>query len=391
MRRRKVVRRAGHVHPQRGEILLAPDAPADQVPPWFLPGCLDWGDPGPRAGSVAAVRGVSAALVAALIVAGCQGGDDKRAATTATTSTVSSSSSDTFGRIPSVVKKVQPSVASILTPEGQGSGVVYRSDGFVVTNRHVVGNSASVVVVVADGKRLQAKVRAKTELYDIAVLKVDRDDLPAAGFARELPVVGALAVAIGNPLGFENTVTAGIISGLHREIPGGGTTPALVDLIQTDAPISPGNSGGALVDRNGQVVGINVAYIPPQGGAVSLGFAIPWATAVRVADELIAKGKVEFAYLGIRPVQVTPELNQAYGIGSDTGVLVAEVVPRSPAARAGLRSGDVVVRLDDRQIEVVEDIFAELRQLKPGETAKLELKRNGQAKTVEVTLGALAR
>jgi S1-C subfamily serine protease len=240
-------------------------------------------------------------------------------------------------------------------------------------------------------KRLQAKVRAKTELYDIAVLKVDRDDLPAAGFARELPVVGALAVAIGNPLGFENTVTAGIISGLHREIPGGGTTPALVDLIQTDAPISPGNSGGALVDRNGQVVGINVAYIPPQGGAVSLGFAIPSATAVRVADELIAKGKVEFAYLGIRPVQVTPELNQAYGIGSDTGVLVAEVVPRSPAARAGLRSGDVVVRLDDRQIEVVEDIFAELRQLKPGETAKLELKRNGQAKTVEVTLGALAR
>jgi S1-C subfamily serine protease len=119
------------------------------------------------------------------------------------------------------------------------------------------------------------------------------------------------------------------------------------------------------VDRGGQVVGINVAYIPPQGGAVSLGFAIPASTAVRVADQLIAKGRVEFAYLEIQPVQVTPELNQAYEIGSDTGVLVAEVVADSPAARSGLRSGDVIVRLDDAEISVVEDLFAELREHKP--------------------------
>ena len=167
-------------------------------------------------------------------------------------------------------------------------------------------------------------------------------------------------------LGSTFLTTAGIISGLHREIPGGGSTPALVDLIQTDAAISPGNSGGALLDEAGNVVGINVAYIPPGAGAVSLGFAIPAPVAARVADQLISTGEVSFAYLGIRPVQVTPALNQAYGIGSDTGALVAEVVPGSPAARAGIKSGGVIVRIDDREIAVVEDIFAELREASEG-------------------------
>jgi serine protease DegQ len=335
------------------------------------------------------VRRCAALLLVPLLVAGCQDDGDSGSAepATATTATSSTVGSDTFGLIPSIVKKVQPSVVSIVTPSGQGSGVVYRQDGLVITNAHVAGDSARVAVVLADGKRLPARVRAKTELYDVAVLDLDREGLPAATFERDLPLVGALAIAIGNPLGFENTVTAGIISGLHREIPAGGTTPALVDLIQTDAPISPGNSGGALVDRAGVVVGINVAYIPPQGGAVSLGFAIPASTAVRVADQLIAKGRVEFAYLGIQPVQVTPELNQAYEIGSDTGVLVAEVVPDSPAARSGMRSGDVIVRLDDAEISVVEDLFAELREHKPGETVTLELKRDGETRTVEATLG----
>ena len=313
-----------------------------------------------------------------------------RTVTTSTTVIAPSGGSDAFGRIPVIVKRTEPSVVSVVTPAGQGSGVIYRSDGFIITNAHVAGDASRVTVVLADGQRLDAKVRAKTELYDIAVLEVDKKGLPAASFARALPVVGTLAVAIGNPLGFENSVTAGIISGLHREIPAGGATPALVDLIQTDAAISPGNSGGALVGGNGQVVGINVAYIPPQGGAVSLGFAIPAPTVVLAADQLISKGEVEFAYLGIRPVQVTPEMNQAYGIGSDTGVLVDEVISGSPAAKAGVKSGDVIVRLDDRKIVVVEDIFAELRQHKPGETVTLEVKRNGETNTVEVKLGNLA-
>jgi serine protease DegQ len=324
-----------------------------------------------------------AAVVAVLVLAGCQGSGEQQAAPVSATS-------NAFSLIPAVVKNVEPSVVTVITPTAQGSGVVYRSNGYVITNNHVTGRFGQVVVVFADGKRVQAKVRARTPLYDIAVLQLDRHDLPAARFAKRLPEVGALAVAMGNPLGFENSVTAGIISGLHREIPGGGSTPALVDLIQTDAAISPGNSGGALLDADGNVVGINVAFIPPGAGAVSLGFAIPAPVAARVADQLISTGEVSFAYLGIRPVQVTPALNQAYGIGSDTGALVAEVVPGSPAARAGIKSGDVIVQIDDRQIAVVEDIFAELRALHPGETAKIGVKRDGKTQTFDVKLGDLA-
>jgi serine protease DegQ len=341
---------------------------------------------------------VSALLITTLLLAGCQGGDDRSsptATTTVTQTTASppppppSSGSDAFDQIPEIVDRVQPSVVTIVTGSGQGSGVIYRDDGFVVTNQHVVGDASNVLLVLANGQRLRGRVRAGTELYDLAVVKVDRDGLPNAMFARSLPDVGSLAIAIGNPLGFENSVTAGIISGLHRDIPAGGTTPALVDLVQTDAAISPGNSGGALVDGEGRVVGINVAYLPPQAGAVSLGFAIPAPTAVEVADQLIAKGTVEFAYLGIRPVQVTPDLNSGFELGTDAGVLVEAVVQDGPAAKAGVQPGDVIVRLDDRPIETVEDLFAELRDHKPGEQVALTVKRGGDEQTIEVTLGEL--
>jgi serine protease DegQ len=241
--------------------------------------------------------------------------------------------------------------------------------------------------VLASGERLDARVRAGTDRYDLAVLDLDREGLPAASFARALPDVGTLAIAMGNPLGFESSVTAGIISGLHRDIPAGGTTPALVDLIQTDAAISPGNSGGALVDARGRVVGINVAYLPPQAGAVSLGFAIPAPIAVEVADQLIATGQIDFAYLGISPAQVTPELNDAFDLGANTGVLVDEVVEGGPADQAGVARGDVIVRLDDSPIETIEDLFAELRDHKPGEKVTVTVLRDGNERTIEVTLG----
>jgi serine protease DegQ len=343
------------------------------------------------------VRIASALLLATLLLAGCQSDDGSSGSETGTTTTLQASpavlpsarGSSSFDRIPIIVDRVQPSVVSVVTDAGQGSGVIYREDGFVITNQHVVGDASEVRVVLANGERLPARVRAGTERFDIAVVTLDRDGLPAATFAPALPEVGTLAIAMGNPLGFENSVTAGIISGLHRDIPAGGTTPALIDLIQTDAAISPGNSGGALVDGRGRVIGINVAYLPPQAGAVSLGFAIPAPTAVQVADQLIATGEVEFAYLGIRPAPVTPEMNEAFDLGSDTGVLVDEVVEGSPADRAGVAARDVIVRLDDRPIETVEDLFAELREHKPGQEVTLNVLRGGEERTLEATLGDL--
>ena len=345
------------------------------------------------------MRRVFAFLLAGLLFAGCQGGDDRSSreattvtettAETTTTTTPPASGSSAFDRIPDIVDRVQPSVVSIVTQSGQGSGVIYRADGFVITNRHVVGDATDVQVVLASGERLPGRVRAGTELYDVAVVKVDREGLPNAEFVGSLPEVGSLAIAIGNPLGLENSVTAGIISGVHRDIPAGGTTPALVDLIQTDAAISPGNSGGALVDSEGRVVGINVAYLPPQAGAVSLGFAIPAPTATEVADQLIARGQIDFAYLGIQPVQVTPDLNAGFDLGTDTGVLVEATVEGGPAQQAGIQRGDVIVRLDDRPIETMEDLFAELREHKPGEAVDVGVIRGGDERTIDVTLGEL--
>jgi S1-C subfamily serine protease len=200
--------------------------------------------------------------------------------------------------------------------------------------------------------------------------------------------MGELAVAMGSPLGFQNTVTAGIISGLHREIPGSAqeNIRSLVDLIQTDAAISPGNSGGALVNGRGQVVGINVAYIPPEQGAVAIGFAIPAATAVDVVGQLLKNGRATHSYLGVQPDQVTSEIASQLGLDQARGVLVREVVQGGPAARAGLRPGDVIVRMDDAAVDTVEDLFSELRQRKPSSQARITVIRDGREQQVTVTL-----
>ncbi|MDQ4030021.1 MAG: PDZ domain-containing protein, partial [Actinomycetota bacterium] len=187
-------------------------------------------------------------------------------------------------------------------------------------------------------------------------------------------------------LGFENTVTAGIVSGVNRAIPSGGQTPALVDLIQTDAPISPGNSGGALVGADGTVMGINVAFIPPESRAVSLGFAIPAPTVTAVIDQLIETGEARHAFIGISPVQVTPELEAAFDLGVGSGVLVREVVGE-PAQRAGIRAGDVIVSFGGQEIETVEDLFAELRDVRPGDDVDLTIVRDGEERELSVELG----
>jgi serine protease DegQ len=315
-----------------------------------------------------------AALVGLVVLAAACGSDDGAAGdderTTTTTSPPSpdrstpESPEDTqpvedLDLVPRLVRELQPSVVAVLTAEGEGSGVVYAADGTVVTNNHVVEGADDVRVAFVDGSRVDAEVQATDPRSDLAVLRVDRDDLPAARFADRLPAVGELAVAMGNPLGFENSVTAGIISGLHRAIPGSAAdNPALVDLVQTDAAISPGNSGGALLDADGEVVGINVAYIPPQDtGAVSIGFAIPSTTVVDVVDQLLDTGGVRYPFLGVTPQAVTPQIAERLELGTDEGVIVQSLVRGGPADDAGMEAGDVIVGLAGQEVavEVVRD------------------------------------
>jgi len=353
----------------------------------------------------AALAGAVLAAVLALTACSDDGPDDA-AVQDASTTAVAVATSDTatpssspptssraaepasvFDVIPRLVEQVQPSVVTVRTTGGEGSGVIYREDGIVVTNHHVVAGASSAEVVFADGGRATAQVLATDPLTDLAVLDTGRDDLPAARFATELPRVGALAVAMGNPLGFENSVTAGIVSGLHRDIPGStAESLALVDLIQTDAAISPGNSGGALVGETGEVLGINVAYIPPTAGSVSIGFAIPAATVTDTVEELLATGQARHAFVGIRPVSLTPALARRFGLAVDEGVLVAEVVPDGPADVAGMRPGDVIVEMAGSPLASAEAFIAVLRGIEPGETVPMEVVRGGERLELSVTV-----
>jgi serine protease DegQ len=242
------------------------------------------------------------------------------------------------GGIPELVENLAPSVVTIFTEGGLGSGVVYSADGLILTNEHVVKGSTTVEVGFADGQRVKGTLKASDAVTDLALVQADRKGLPKPTYQSTLPRVGEGAVVLGSPLGFENTATAGIISGLHRSIPGSASNSlSLVDLIQTDAPISPGNSGGAVINMRGEIIGISEAYIPPSAGAVSLGFAIPAATAVQVAEELLADGTAEHAYLGLTPGELTPQIADQLGIQASTGVVVLSVDEDGPAGRAGIR------------------------------------------------------
>jgi S1-C subfamily serine protease len=275
--------------------------------------------------------------------------------------------------------------------EGIGSGVIYRSDGYIVTNNHVVEGSRQVDVAFADGSTEQGQVVGTDPDTDIAVVKVDRTGLPAASFSGTDPIVGQTAVAVGSPSGFESTVTSGIVSGTGREVPaeitGGQQESSLVDLIQTDAAISPGNSGGALADRDGRVIGINVAYLPPQQtGAENIGFAIPSRTATTVADQIIDDGKAVHPYLGVYLSDLTSETARRFGSSVNTGALVEKVESGGPADQAGLRRGDVVTAAGRDQIQSSGDLISALRNYQPGDTLQLSVMRDGQKETLQVKL-----
>ena len=289
--------------------------------------------------------------------------------------------------IPALVRQTEPSVVAVVHDLGEGSGIIYDASGLIVTNLHVVRDATNIDVQLATGERLPAELTATDATTDVALLQIERDNLPAATFAEELPEVGELAIAIGNPVGLENTVTAGIISGLGRSVPSGPVTPQpLVDLIQTDAPISPGNSGGALVNAEGEVVGMNIAYLPPQQtGAVAIGFAIPAATVSDVVEQLRATGTVERAFVGIQTSNITQQIAERFDLDVEQGVLVLQVVPDSPASD-GLLAGDVLTSLNGDPLREVADLYTALRGLSAGDVATFGLIRDGEELQVDVTL-----
>lgn len=330
-------------------------------------------------------RTLLALLSVALLGGGCTGTESSEGG-----NAPAAEVTGTLADVPHIAAQLQPSVVTILTAGGSGSGVVYREDGLIVTNEHVVRDSAAVEVAFADGQRVAGTVLATDAVTDLALVEADRTGLPAAEFQRELPTIGDLAVVIGSPLGFQNTVTVGIISGLHRDIPGSATlSQALVDLIQTDAAISPGNSGGAVVDGNGQVIGISEAYIPPQAGAVSLGFAIPSATVIDVIEELEADGQAEHAFMGLEPAPITPAIAEQLGLPSTAGVIVRAAVAGGPAAIAGIQPGDVITAIEDEATASPEDLLAALRDRDPGDTVTVTLRGDDQQeRDVDVTLTA---
>ena len=309
---------------------------------------------------------------------------------TAGSSSRTASTADAQGvdmTIPEIVEAVEPSVVTIFTEGGLGSGVIYTEDGLILTNEHVIRGNEDVEVAFADGQRVSGAVEAADVVSDLALVRADRTGLPAATFQSGLPRIGELAVVLGSPLGFENTATSGIISGLHREIPGSASSSqSLVDLIQTDAAISPGNSGGAVVNGRGEIIGISEAYIPPAQGAVALGFAIPAPTAVEVAEELREDGTAEHAFMGLAPGAITPVIAEQLDLQDTSGVVVLSVSEGGPAADAGIRPGDIITSIEDEELSAPEDLLAALRQRDPGQRIAVDLRRGTETRTVDVDL-----
>jgi serine protease Do len=267
-----------------------------------------------------------------------------------------------------------------------GSGFIIRQDGYVVTNNHVVDEATEVTVKLSDGREFPAKIIGRDKKTDLALLKIDAAGLPVLAFGdSEKLQVGEPVMAIGNPFGLEGTVTTGIVSAKGRVI---GEGP-YDDFIQTDASINPGNSGGPLVNAGGQVVGINTAIFSQSGGSVGIGFAIPINLAKSILPQLEAKGHVTRGWLGVGIQSVTPELAKAFRLPKDEGALVAQVLPDSPAARVGLRAGDVIVEYDGHAIAKIGDLPRLVAGTPIGQTATLKVLREGKPLTVTAQIAEL--
>lgn len=285
---------------------------------------------------------------------------------------------------------------TVVVPSGSGSGVIISKTGYIMTNNHVVQETTSVKVHLADGRTMDAKVIGTDPRSDLAVLKVSANDLVPI----ELGSSGALAVgdwvmAVGNPLGYDNTVSVGVVSSLGRSLPTEGQG-ALVDAIQTDAAINPGNSGGALCNAEGQLVGINTAIASPSGGSVGIGFAIPVDRARKIVDDIVKYGRTKRGILGIETdprsgllkiARARQELSQLTGaVPPDEGILIRNVGENSPATKAGMHRYDVLLSIDGKKTTDPIDFIKAMIDKKPGDKVSVKFWSKGETRTAQITL-----
>jgi serine protease Do len=273
---------------------------------------------------------------------------------------------------------------------GIGSGVIISPDGYIVTNNHVIDGAVDIRVTMSNRKTMKATLVGADPLTDLAVLKVDGGSLPSIPWGDSTALhPGQTVLAFGNPLGFRFTVTRGIVSALNRPNPFSDNARKPGEFIQTDAAINPGNSGGPLVDARGEVVGINTFLVSSSGAFSGMGFAIPTQIVKPTVDTLIRDGKVTHGYMGIGISDVTPENEKFFNVSDATGAVVTQVEADSPAAKAGLKVGDVITKLDGQKVSDAGELQVEVGQKGPGTTIKLEVIRDGKNTTIPVTLEAM--
>jgi S1-C subfamily serine protease len=310
-------------------------------------------------------------------------------------------SAQTLFSVPQGAAKVRPSVVQIIArrvsydiflrpvpSEGLASGIIYDSRGYILTNRHVVGEEEDVQVILPDGRKFGGEVMGRDSITDLAVIMIKGKDLPYASLGDSSKLeIGETVIAIGNALGLEGgpTVTVGVVSAVNRSI-GDATGIVLSDLIQTDAAINPGNSGGPLINLKGEVVGINMAVIPSAHG---VGFAIAINSAKPVAKELLEIGMVVRPWLGIVLITITPGLEALYDLPAEEGVLVARVEKGNPAAEAGLQTGDIITALAGERVKSVAGLRAVIAKKKLGDRVDLEINRDRKKFTMSLTLGVI--
>ncbi len=277
-----------------------------------------------------------------------------------------------------------PQQRQAVPTHGAGSGFFISADGFVVTNNHVVQGADKILVHTTDDRTFKARVVGRDPATDLAVLKVDASGLPFVSFEeRAKPRVGDWVVAVGNPFNLGGTATAGIVSALGRRNVSGSS---YVDFMQIDAPINSGNSGGPTFDLSGRVVGVNTAIFSPSGGSVGIGFDIPADVAAQVSHQLIASGKVSRGYIGATVQDVTPDIAESLGV-SKGGALIAEVNPGGPSDAAGLRAGDLILKVDGQPVTNAADLTRQVSRFHSGDSIRLEIRREGQTRQIAVRSG----